>query len=88
MFGSLRVPWVMATCATLVVWITTAPAAAQPRHEVDLCARRGSSSGFWSDAYLAAFARAGRHRFATFDRGFRRFIGQRPPVPVPAAHRR
>ena len=41
----------------------------------DLCARKGSSSGFWSDAYLAAFARAGRHRFATFDRGFGRFVG-------------
>ena len=32
-----------------------------------------SSPSFWSDAYLAAFALAGRHRIATFDRGFRRF---------------
>lgn len=40
-----------------------------------LCRRRGSSPGFWSDAYLAAFALAGRHRLATFDHGFRRFDG-------------
>ena len=39
------------------------------------CARGRSSPGFWSDAYLAAFALAGRHRFATFDRGFLRFDG-------------
>ena len=44
-------------------------------HLADLCSREGSSPGFWSDAYLAAFARAGRHRFTTFDRGFRRFAG-------------
>jgi toxin-antitoxin system PIN domain toxin len=42
-------------------------------HLAALGARRGSSPGFWSDAYLAAFALAGGHRFATFDRGFRRF---------------
>lgn len=42
---------------------------------VDLCTHERSSPGFWSDAYLAAFARAGRHRFATFDRGFRQFEG-------------
>ena len=41
----------------------------------DLCTRERLSLGFWSDAYLAAFARSGRHRFATFDRGFRRFEG-------------
>ena len=41
----------------------------------DLCRRQRSSPGFWSDAYLAAFARAGQYRFATFDRGFRRFEG-------------
>lgn len=40
-----------------------------------LCRGRGSSPGFWSDAYLAAFSLAGGHRFATFDRGFRRFDG-------------
>ncbi len=44
-------------------------------HLADLCSREPSSPGYWSDAYLAAFARAGRHRFATFDRGFRRFEG-------------
>ena len=36
MVGWLRVPWVVATCATLVVWVTTTPAVAQPRHEVEL----------------------------------------------------
>ncbi len=36
MVGWLRVSWVMATYATLVVWITTTPAAAQPRHELEL----------------------------------------------------
>ena len=45
------------------------------RHLAVLCARGGSSPGFWSDAYLAAFALAGGHRFATFDRGFLRFDG-------------
>ena len=37
--------------------------------------RSASSPGFWSDAYLAAFALAGGHRFATFDHGFHRFEG-------------
>ena len=45
------------------------------RELADLCRRQGSSPGFWSDAYLAAFARAGRHRLATFDRDFGRFAG-------------
>ena len=36
MVSWLRVPWVVAMCATLVVWVTTTPAAAQPRHEVEL----------------------------------------------------
>ena len=44
-------------------------------HLADFSSRKRSSRGSWSDAYLAAFARAGRHRFATFDRGFRRFEG-------------
>jgi predicted nucleic acid-binding protein len=44
-------------------------------HLAALCMQRGSSPSFWSDAYLAAFALAGRHRFATFDYGFRRFEG-------------
>lgn len=34
-----------------------------------------SSRNFWTDAYLAAFARAGAMELATFDRGFRRFTG-------------
>lgn len=45
------------------------------RQLAGLCARGGSSPGFWSDAYLTAFALTGRHRFATFDRGFLRFDG-------------
>ena len=50
------------------------PAGVDPRL-AGLCARGGSSPGFWTDAYLAAFALAGGHRFATFDRGFLRFDG-------------
>ena len=33
------------------------------------------SPQIWTDAYLAAFALAGGMRFATFDRGFKRFKG-------------
>lgn len=44
-------------------------------HLADACRPCGLSAGFWTDAYLAAFARAGRYRLATFDRGFRRFDG-------------
>ena len=43
--------------------------------QLALCPRRGSSPSFWLDAYLVAFALTGRHRIATFDRGFRRFDG-------------
>ncbi len=45
------------------------------QHLADFCGRHGASPGFWTDAYLAAFALAGGNRFATFDRGFRRFKG-------------
>lgn len=45
------------------------------RQMAGFCVRRSSSPGFWTDAYLAAFALAGGHRFATFNRGFRRFKG-------------
>ena len=70
-----------------LAWSTATGMLAQPQvrflpepdgidhHLADLCTRKGSASGFWSDAYLAAFARAGRHRLATFDRGFRQFAG-------------
>ena len=44
-------------------------------HLAALVVKRASSPGWWSDAYLAAFALAGGHRFATFDHGFRRFEG-------------
>ena len=44
-------------------------------HLEAVCSRRRASPGFWSDAYLASFARAGPYRLATFDRGFRRFEG-------------
>ena len=33
------------------------------------------SRNFWTDAYLAAFAAAGKLSFATFDQGFRVFPG-------------
>ena len=68
-----------------LAWNTVMGMAAQPQvdflREPDgidielaaLCTGKGASSGFWSDAYLAAFARSGRHRLATFDRGFERF---------------
>ncbi len=38
---------------------------------------RGPSPALWTDAYLAAFAIAADLRFASFDRGFRRFRGLR-----------
>lgn len=68
-------------------WRTVTGLAEQPRvdllvephgidgHLAELRTRERFASGFWSDAYLAAFARAGGHRLATFDRGFRRFSG-------------
>ncbi len=37
------------------------------------CRLGGSSRKFWTDGYLAAFARAGQLRLATFDRGFERY---------------
>lgn len=43
------------------------------QHLAGACRRGGLSTGFWTDAYLAAFARAGGYGLATFDRGFRRF---------------
>ena len=47
------VPRVVAMCATLVVWVTTTPAAAQPRHEVEL------GGGFLSSSIRTGDA--GRH---------------------------
>jgi uncharacterized protein len=41
----------------------------------EYCRLGGESSKFWTDAYLAAFARAGGLGLATFDRGFRRYDG-------------
>ena len=38
-----------------------------------LCKLGGSSPNFWTDAYLAAFAKAGDLTFVTFDKGFKRF---------------
>jgi predicted nucleic acid-binding protein len=38
------------------------------------CALGGSSSRFWTEAYLAAFTEAGGLALATFDRGFRKFV--------------
>ena len=42
-----------------------------------LCKLGGSSPNFWTDAYLAAFAKAGGLSFVTFDQGFKRFPGLR-----------
>jgi hypothetical protein len=42
-----------------------------------LCKLEGSSPNFWTDAYLAAFAKAGDSSFVTFDQGFKRFPGLR-----------
>ena len=39
------------------------------------CRIGGSSRNFWTESYLAAFARAGRLELATFDRGFHKFPG-------------
>ena len=41
----------------------------------EFCRGRRSSKNFWTDAYLAAFARASAVPFVTFDRGFRKFSG-------------
>ena len=37
------------------------------------CALGGASPGIWTDAYLAAFARAADFGFVTFDGDFRRY---------------
>jgi len=37
------------------------------------CRLGGASSKFWTDAYLAAFARAGSFGLVTFDRDFERY---------------
>ena len=37
------------------------------------CQLGGASRKFWTDGYLAAFARAGELSLATFDSGFRRY---------------
>lgn len=37
------------------------------------CRMAGSSSNFWTDSYLAAFAATAGFEFVTLDRGFRRF---------------
>ncbi len=39
------------------------------------CELGAESSKFWTDSYLAAFARAGDLALVTFDRGFTRFPG-------------
>jgi toxin-antitoxin system PIN domain toxin len=41
----------------------------------DWARRAGFASRLWTDAYLAAFARAGDWRIVTFDRDFSRFEG-------------
>jgi uncharacterized protein len=39
------------------------------------CALGGSSRKFWTDGYLAAFAKAGALELVTFDRDFQRYPG-------------
>ena len=39
------------------------------------CRLSGAPRAFWTDAYLAAFARAGGLGLVTFDRGFQRYTG-------------
>ena len=56
-----------------VVHLEEPPGLEAEMHE--LCRGRRSSKNFWTDAYLAAFARASAVPFATFDRGFRKFSG-------------
>ncbi len=46
-------------------------------------AGREFSPRLWSDAYLAAFAHAGKLTLITFDRGFRRFTGLACNILVP-----
>lgn len=41
----------------------------------DLTRGRAVSTGIWTDAYLAAFSRAGELTLVSFDRGFRTFPG-------------
>lgn len=40
-----------------------------------LVARRGTTPNLWTDAYLAAFAKATKLHLVTFDRGFSKFTG-------------
>lgn len=51
--------------------------APEPEGTEDLLAKHcqlgGSSRSFWTDGYLAAFAKAGSLRLATFDRDFNRY---------------
>ena len=46
---------------------------------------RAFSPRVWSDAYLAAYARAGDYTLVTFDQGFRQFEGLSCNVLTPAA---
>lgn len=56
--------------------IVFAPEPEATEHElVGLCQLGGSSRKFWTDGYLAAFAKAGGLRLATFDPGFGRYEG-------------
>ena len=72
------VPEAWATCRQLiaeppVVYLDEPPGLEAAMHE--FCRGRRSSKNFWTDTYLAAFARASAVPFVTFDRGFRKFSG-------------
>jgi uncharacterized protein len=50
-----------------------------------LVARRATTPNLWTDAYLAAFAKAAKLQLVTFDRGFSKFTGIDCCILSPAA---
>ena len=45
------------------------------------CQRHKSSPGFWTDAYLAAFAQSANMTLATFDKGFQSYRNLQVEIP-------
>ena len=52
------------------------------------CDSGRTSPNFWTDAYLAAFAKCGGHRLVTFDRGFSVFSSLELLILEPVSRRR
>ena len=50
------------------------------RHWRSFAVRKTASPKLWMDAYLAAFAVAGGHKFVTTDKAFEQFAGLSPTV--------